>query len=187
MAEQQKALAGFILIKDPLGTYRLIDDAWSSLDVRMSLSQTITAANLNTVTPQMILDNLTHRGTIPDYYRGRLFAKESLKIARPPPLILTTSIYGSTKTPKPDPSLSTVATQVLRVRGCVGCHAVPGIEESELSQVGPNLAHVGSRKTKEQIQKAIVEPDSPVMPKGYGQILTPEELRSVVEYLSKQY
>ena len=72
---------------------------------------------------------------------------------------------------------------------CGGCHALSAAGTS--GTTGPNLDDSLAGKPTSYIEKAIVDPNSQlaqgyppnVMPQDYGQQLTPEDLKGLVEYL----
>lgn len=75
---------------------------------------------------------------------------------------------------------------------CIRCHAV----DDEGSNVGPNLSGIGSRKNSAYLLESLIDPsatlaagfetanDISVMP-AMGELLTPEELRDIIAYLSQ--
>lgn len=68
--------------------------------------------------------------------------------------------------------------RVLTGAGCLACHQ---IGERGNSGPGDNLAGVGSRKSRAEIRRALLNPDPP-MP-SYRQ-LTPQNLDALVTYLA---
>jgi cytochrome c oxidase subunit 2 len=38
------------------------------------------------------------------------------------------------------------AEDILRAKGCVGCHKIPGLADSSASTIGPNLTGLGDRR-----------------------------------------
>ncbi len=82
--------------------------------------------------------------------------------------------------------------QTQPVMACMRCHRTGADAGSE---VGPNLADIGARASREQILESIVKPSAKLapgfdasptsaMPEIYATVLTKRELRDVVEYLA---
>jgi mono/diheme cytochrome c family protein len=75
--------------------------------------------------------------------------------------------------------------------GCNACHTLGGISQAT---VGPDLTHIGSGSTEEEIRESIIDPDAEVtegfspgiMPKDFGKRLTQKELDTLVAYLAQQ-
>jgi len=74
--------------------------------------------------------------------------------------------------------------------GCGGCHTLADAETS--SQTGPELDTSLKGKDAAHIRESIEDPSSvitkgfeDIMPKDYGDKLSPEELKALVEYLGK--
>jgi ubiquinol-cytochrome c reductase cytochrome b subunit len=67
---------------------------------------------------------------------------------------------------------------------CIGCHKING----DGGEVGPDLTHVGSRRTREDIRSLVTDPTlvygDTIMP-AYGERLTPGQLDAVAQYLAK--
>ena len=74
---------------------------------------------------------------------------------------------------------------------CGGCHALS--QAGTTGTVGPALDEVLSGQSPEQIEESIVDPNAliaagfpeGVMPQGYGETLTPPQLKQLVEYLTQ--
>jgi cytochrome c2 len=79
--------------------------------------------------------------------------------------------------------------QVFANNGCGGCHTLA--EANSGGVTGPNLDEVLPGQTEAMIESSIVEPNANitqgfppnVMPANYGQIITPEQLTQLVQYL----
>lgn len=79
--------------------------------------------------------------------------------------------------------------QVFANNGCGSCH-IFGPAQSQ-GQVGPNLDEVLAGQSAAQIEESIVDPnaqaspgfDTGVMPGNYGQDISPEDLKLLVEFL----
>ncbi len=82
--------------------------------------------------------------------------------------------------PTVDPQLETVA--LVWARYCVGCHVIDG----DGGKDGPELTHIGSKKTFDELHAQITDPESvdpnSDMPK-FGNRLTPEQLNAIARYL----
>jgi mono/diheme cytochrome c family protein len=82
--------------------------------------------------------------------------------------------------PTLDPQLETAA--LVWARYCVGCHIVDG----DGGKDGPELTHIGSKKTFDELHQQITDPESVKpdtdMPK-FGNRLTPEQLNAIARYL----
>ena len=74
--------------------------------------------------------------------------------------------------------------------GCLNCHKVG----SEGQTLGPDLSHIGTTLTAEQIRKGIVDPNADVakgfdamkgiMPTTFGEQLTSGQLEALVQHLA---
>jgi mono/diheme cytochrome c family protein len=79
--------------------------------------------------------------------------------------------------------------QVFANNGCGSCH-IFGPAQSQ-GQVGPNLDEILAGQSAAQIEESIVDPDAQVssgfeagvMPGNYGQDISPEDLKLLVEFL----
>ncbi|HUH11903.1 MAG TPA: c-type cytochrome [Longimicrobiales bacterium] len=81
---------------------------------------------------------------------------------------------------------------IFRAQGCVACHVRAG----EGGPIGPELDDVGQRLSREEIRKAILEPNADTtpgyeamagtMPAIYGQQLTAAQLEALVVWLGGQ-
>jgi mono/diheme cytochrome c family protein len=78
---------------------------------------------------------------------------------------------------------------VLEANTCLACHSLEGA-----SPVGPSFEGIGSRLTADEIRQAILDPNAEAspgyeallgsMPPNFGDILSPDEIDTVVEYLA---
>ena len=85
---------------------------------------------------------------------------------------------------------STDPMVLFRGAGCVGCHKIG----SEGGAIGPDLTHVGARRSAAQIRESILNPDAKIekgyekfagiMPKTFGDQLTASQLESLVRFLA---
>jgi len=85
---------------------------------------------------------------------------------------------------------STDPMTLFRAAGCVGCHKI-GVEGGA---VGPDLTHVGSRRSAESIRTKILDPASStargyerfagIMPKTFGTTLTAAQFEALVRFLA---
>lgn len=101
----------------------------------------------------------------------------------------------------PDADLVTIGKAIYQAQGCAGCHGVP--YESQ-ALVGPSLEGLANRagttvagqSAEEYIRTSILNPNAYIvpqcptgpcqanlMPQNYGQILSPQELDALVQYL----
>ena len=74
--------------------------------------------------------------------------------------------------------------------GCVGCHKIG----AEGGNVGPDLSHVGARRSAESIRTKILDPASStargyerfagIMPKTFGTTLTAAQFEALVRFLA---
>jgi len=79
--------------------------------------------------------------------------------------------------------------QVFANNGCGGCHTLAEADAGGVT--GPNLDEVLSGQTAAQIDTSIVDPNAEitegfppdVMPANYGEMITPEQLEQLVQYL----
>lgn len=81
---------------------------------------------------------------------------------------------------------------LMRQNTCFGCHMLNG----EGQEVGPHLDGIGSRATKEYIRRSIVDPGAEAakgyesllgtMPPNFAQIMTDDQIDSLVDYLASQ-
>ena len=98
-----------------------------------------------------------------------------------------------TRTPAPD---SGPTAQALFAGTCGTCHAIDGLSTGA---VGPDLTQIGGRADAAFIRQSILEPNaviagacpsgacpSGVMPQSFGDLLTPEELDALVDFLIAQ-
>jgi mono/diheme cytochrome c family protein len=82
--------------------------------------------------------------------------------------------------------------QVFASKGCGGCHALAAAGSSGVT--GPDLDEVLPGQSAEEIEVDIVEPNKEiakgyppnVMPQEFGEVLTEEELKNLVEYLEEE-
>ena len=85
---------------------------------------------------------------------------------------------------------STDAMTIFRGAGCVGCHKIG----AEGGNVGPDLSHVGARRSAESIRTKILDPASStargferfagIMPKTFGTTLTAAQFEALVRFLA---
>ena len=85
---------------------------------------------------------------------------------------------------------STDPMTIFRAAGCVGCHKVG----TEGGNVGPDLSHVGGRRSAESIRTKILDPASStakgferfagIMPKNFGTMLTAGQFEALVRFLA---
>ena len=85
---------------------------------------------------------------------------------------------------------STDPMAIFRAAGCVGCHKIG----AEGGNVGPDLSHVGSRRSAESIRTKILDPASStakgyerfagIMPKTFGTMLTAAQFEALVRFLA---
>lgn len=68
---------------------------------------------------------------------------------------------------------------------CVGCHKI----SDDGGEVGPDLSHIGSRRSQDDIRSLITDPSmvygDTIMP-AYGERLTPAQLDAISVYLAKR-
>ncbi len=96
------------------------------------------------------------------------------------------------------PIAGTTPTELFTNAGCVGCHTLAAVP-SAVGGVGPNLDQVGSRLTPEQITESISNPNAVIaekcpagpcapglMPQNFAQRFTPEQMDTLVTFLSEQ-
>ena len=76
---------------------------------------------------------------------------------------------------------------ILEKHACSACHDMVGTER----RVGPGLGDIGSRMTRDQIRRSILEPNAevaegypPAMPADFADKMTVRELEAIVGYLS---
>jgi len=85
---------------------------------------------------------------------------------------------------------STDPMTLFRAAGCVGCHKIG----AEGGNVGPDLSHVGARRSAESIRTKILDPASStakgyerfagIMPKTFGTMLTAGQFEALVRFLA---
>ncbi|TVR55813.1 MAG: hypothetical protein EA421_05415 [Gemmatimonadales bacterium] len=93
--------------------------------------------------------------------------------------------------PAPEPGAAQLADapDVFRAQ-CVMCHQVGG----EGGPIGPPMDGIGARLSEAELRLAILDPEAVIaegyedmagiMPPNYGEILTPDEIETLVRYLS---
>jgi ubiquinol-cytochrome c reductase cytochrome b subunit len=89
-------------------------------------------------------------------------------------------LSAQTLTPQVTQSLSGTAAQgaqLFEQKGCINCHSLAGVG----GQRGPDLTHVGSRLTPDELTWRILN-GGRNMP-AFGTILTPQEASALVEFL----
>lgn len=80
--------------------------------------------------------------------------------------------------------------EVIKKYGCGACHRIA----DQVGQIGPDLTAIGSKRDKDYIRRAIVDPNADIAPgfmpglmqKSLFENMTLKELEMLVEYLSKQ-
>ncbi|GBD31932.1 MAG: hypothetical protein KatS3mg081_2352 [Gemmatimonadales bacterium] len=87
-------------------------------------------------------------------------------------------------------SATTDPRELLREKGCLGCHAIDGSGPP----IGPPFDGIGSRLTREQIREGILNPNATVargyeqfagmMPPNFGDQLTAAQLEAIVNFLA---
>jgi mono/diheme cytochrome c family protein len=92
----------------------------------------------------------------------------------------------------PAAAATTDPRQIMQEAGCFNCHKVG----SEGQTLGPDLSHIGTTLTSEQIRKGIVDPNADVakgfeamkgvMPTTFAEQLTSGQLEALVQYLASQ-
>jgi len=75
------------------------------------------------------------------------------------------------------PPLELQGSVVMQMMQCRNCHAIDGIG----GQRGPSLTEVGSRLTKPQLVRQVIQGGGN-MP-AFGQNLTPAQIEAVVDYM----
>jgi mono/diheme cytochrome c family protein len=85
---------------------------------------------------------------------------------------------------------STDPQALINAAGCVGCHTLNGAGGA----VGPDLTHVGARRSAQAIRQKILDPGSSVtkgfeqlagvMPKTFGTMLNAAQLEALVQFLA---
>ncbi len=88
------------------------------------------------------------------------------------------------------PSATTGPRELLREKGCLGCHAIDGAGPP----IGPPFDGIGSRLSREQIREGILNPNATVakgyeqfagmMPPNFGDQLTAAQLEAIVNFLA---
>lgn len=102
----------------------------------------------------------------------------------------TEGATGAAAEPTPPAGGADDPVALLRASTCLSCHMVDG----EGVQLGPLFDGMGSRHDAEYIRNAILDPGAQaatgfeallgVMPTNFGQMLTPEQLDVIVNYLA---
>lgn len=98
-------------------------------------------------------------------------------------------MQASAEAPKAPDALLTTPEAVIGKYACGACHILPG----QAGTVGPNLMKVGAQLRKDELRRAILEPDAVIakgytagmMPKNYGEQLKAAELEMLVNYLAE--
>jgi cytochrome c oxidase subunit 2 len=88
-------------------------------------------------------------------------------------------------------TLAAEGAQIFDEQGCSGCHTLAAADATET--IGPDLDRELPGKSPEFIRTSIVDPDAElaagfnqgIMPDNFGDALSPEELDTLVEYLSQ--
>ncbi len=73
--------------------------------------------------------------------------------------------------------------QLFAEQGCDGCHALKAAGAA--GDIGPDLDQVLPGMTPAEIKQLIVNPPGDIMPKDFGQKLSPQELDTLVSFLSQ--
>ena len=108
----------------------------------------------------------------------------------------------STPTATPAPTATTAppdgpsGPELIVSMGCAGCHTIDSIPEAR-EEVGPDLSHIGARADAAYIRESILDPNAvtasecpsgpcPIglMPPMFGIIMSPEEIDTLVAYLT---
>ena len=105
----------------------------------------------------------------------------------------------ATSAPTPTPTATTAGPsgpELIVSQGCAGCHTIDGIPQAR-AEVGPDLSLIGSRADAAYIRESILDPNAvtasecpggpcPIglMPAMFGIIMDPEEIDTLVAYLS---
>jgi ubiquinol-cytochrome c reductase cytochrome b subunit len=92
-------------------------------------------------------------------------------------------LAASTLAPQTTQGLSAAAAQGAQLyeqKGCINCHAIAGVG----GQRGPELTHVGTRLSSDQLTWRILN-GGHNMP-AFGTILTPDQTNALVQFLSEQ-
>ena len=146
--------------------------------------------NLEKITPAVLIGNSYAPGSIPHYFKDRLYSHEVKK------LHATDTLVDAIELPAP-PSRFEDAKSLIQFAGCGGCHAIRGVSDAMASEdmAGPSL--VGVALNEAQIRAAILSPDSfiavnrrsgqpypaGVMPANYGEVLTEKEISTIIQWL----
>jgi cytochrome c oxidase subunit 2 len=88
-------------------------------------------------------------------------------------------------------ALAAEGRQIFDEQGCTGCHTLEAAGATET--IGPNLDEVLPQRAPDEIRNSIIDPDSElspgfgrgIMPDTFGDALSPEELDTLVRYLSE--
>ena len=88
----------------------------------------------------------------------------------------------------PSQPSSQVALSIMQQYGCLGCHRYGG----QGNHVGPDLDDIGARHDADYIRTSILDPAAVIvegyadlMPKDYGDIISEEDLNTLVEALAR--
>jgi cytochrome c551/c552 len=188
MASQQEALAGSIVLHDPLGTYALVDEPWSNFGARMSLDLP-PGTPVEMVTVETLLANTARPGTVPHYYRSRLRHPDATLLFNTPPEVQRVSLEHPA-------GAGTDGNTLMQRHGCLSCHRVD-VEADVGTMVGPDLSRVGARLSADQIRQAIVDPGRTlardasgrsyppgIMPVSYAKALRADEIDVLTRHLA---
>ncbi|HEX2129086.1 MAG TPA: cytochrome c [Solirubrobacterales bacterium] len=101
------------------------------------------------------------------------------------------TVEGEQTTTPTEETASTEGAQLFADQGCAGCHTLTAADAT--GSTGPNLDETLEGKDPAYIEQAIVVPnetladDFPpdIMPQNYEDLLSPEELDALVQYLSE--
>jgi cytochrome c oxidase subunit 2 len=88
-------------------------------------------------------------------------------------------------------ALAAEGRQIFDEQGCSGCHTFEAAGATET--IGPNLDEVLPQRSPDEIRNSIIDPDSElspgfgrgIMPDTFGDALSPQELDTLVRYLSE--
>jgi mono/diheme cytochrome c family protein len=86
-----------------------------------------------------------------------------------------------------------LGAQVFANNGCGSCHTLAAIPDA-LGTAGPNLDEVLPAQSPQQIEQSIVDPNAEIsqgfpagqMPQNYGELIPPDDLKALVEFLSQE-
>jgi mono/diheme cytochrome c family protein len=98
--------------------------------------------------------------------------------------------------PEPVKLAGETGEELFTSAGCIGCHQFDPLKAT--GGVGPNLSHVGSRLSVEEVMQSIVEPNvviaencpagpcpKGVMPPNFGERLSEAQIKTLATYLAQ--